>query len=220
MWNLWLQKKVWQRIFFTPFFCCCFWIQDPGSEINILDPQHWSLVTKTDWGWHETFFPRSITTLRFLMNPSNKDKCGQVFAHQGTLGNPVCEWPLVKQSKCGQNRHWPHPGAFYRDWLTRWIAALLTCMDRSRLKLGLRKSSFGEKYFIFLAVNAQPTLLGYVRRAFGQISWLFCSGQQVLASHWLEEYANFYYSTIYHWPILCYLEMVRHKQQTNIIFCH
>ncbi len=33
-------KKVWQQIFFTPVFCCCFWIRDPGPGINIPDPQH------------------------------------------------------------------------------------------------------------------------------------------------------------------------------------
>ncbi len=26
-------KIVWQQIFFTPLFCCCFWIRDPGSRI-------------------------------------------------------------------------------------------------------------------------------------------------------------------------------------------
>ena len=45
-------KKVWQQFFFTPFFCCCFWIRDPewvkirirdtGSGINIPYPQHCS----------------------------------------------------------------------------------------------------------------------------------------------------------------------------------
>ncbi len=58
MWNLWLQKKEWQQFFFfTPFFHCCFWIRDPrpgirdpgsgmgknhdpGSGIDIPDPQH------------------------------------------------------------------------------------------------------------------------------------------------------------------------------------
>ncbi len=34
MWNLWLQKMVWGKFFFTPVFCCCFWIRDPGSEIR------------------------------------------------------------------------------------------------------------------------------------------------------------------------------------------
>ncbi len=45
LWFLWLLKKVGQRIFFTPLFCCCFWIRDPGWTkvrigINIKDPQH------------------------------------------------------------------------------------------------------------------------------------------------------------------------------------
>ncbi len=32
-------KKVWQQIFFTPLFCCCFWIRDPGwVKIRIRDP--------------------------------------------------------------------------------------------------------------------------------------------------------------------------------------
>jgi hypothetical protein len=40
---LWLQKKVRQQLFFTPLFCCCFWIRIrvAGSGINIPDPQHW-----------------------------------------------------------------------------------------------------------------------------------------------------------------------------------
>jgi hypothetical protein len=48
--NLWLKKGVTKFFFFTPLFRCCFWIldprsgmgknQDPGSGINIPDPQH------------------------------------------------------------------------------------------------------------------------------------------------------------------------------------
>ncbi len=34
LWNLWLHKKLWQQIFFTPLFCCCFWIRDPRSGIR------------------------------------------------------------------------------------------------------------------------------------------------------------------------------------------
>jgi hypothetical protein len=44
-------KGMTTNCFFTPLFCCCFWIvdpgsgmgknQDPGSGINIPDPQHW-----------------------------------------------------------------------------------------------------------------------------------------------------------------------------------
>ncbi len=31
-------KRLWQKFFFTPFFCCCFWIRDPGwVKIRILD---------------------------------------------------------------------------------------------------------------------------------------------------------------------------------------
>ncbi len=43
------KKKYDNKFFFTPLFCCCFWIRDPGSEmgknqdlgsgINIPDPQ-------------------------------------------------------------------------------------------------------------------------------------------------------------------------------------
>jgi hypothetical protein len=37
-----------KNFFFTPLFCSCFWIRDPGwvksgSGINIPDPQHWLL---------------------------------------------------------------------------------------------------------------------------------------------------------------------------------
>ncbi len=50
-------KKVYnKKKFFTPLFCCCFWIrdprsgmgknQDPGSGINIPDPQHCLLSLK------------------------------------------------------------------------------------------------------------------------------------------------------------------------------
>ncbi len=47
LWYLWLQKMVGQIRFFLFFWCCC-WIrnpgmdknQDPGSGINIPDPQH------------------------------------------------------------------------------------------------------------------------------------------------------------------------------------
>ncbi len=28
------KKKLWQQIFFTNVFHCCFWIRDPGSEIR------------------------------------------------------------------------------------------------------------------------------------------------------------------------------------------
>ncbi len=28
--NLWLQKRYDKKNFFTPLFCCCFWIRDPG----------------------------------------------------------------------------------------------------------------------------------------------------------------------------------------------
>ncbi len=38
-------KKMYdKKFFFTPLFCCCFWIRDPGSGINIPDPQHWNIV--------------------------------------------------------------------------------------------------------------------------------------------------------------------------------
>jgi hypothetical protein len=34
------DKKVWQQIVFTPLFCCCFWIWDPGwVKIRIRDPR-------------------------------------------------------------------------------------------------------------------------------------------------------------------------------------
>ncbi len=46
-----ISKQSYDNNFFTPFFRCCFWIrdprsgmgknQDPGSGINIPDPQHW-----------------------------------------------------------------------------------------------------------------------------------------------------------------------------------
>ncbi len=32
--GIWLQKKIWQQIVFTPLFCCCFWILDPGSGMG------------------------------------------------------------------------------------------------------------------------------------------------------------------------------------------
>ncbi len=32
--KFWLQKKVLYQIFFTPLFCCCFWIRDPRSRIR------------------------------------------------------------------------------------------------------------------------------------------------------------------------------------------
>jgi hypothetical protein len=43
------KKSYDNKFFFTPLFCCCFWIRDPGwvkikdpgSGINIPDPQHW-----------------------------------------------------------------------------------------------------------------------------------------------------------------------------------
>ncbi len=34
LWNMWLQKKGMTKIFFTPLFCCCFWIQDPRSGMG------------------------------------------------------------------------------------------------------------------------------------------------------------------------------------------
>ncbi len=54
-------NKVWHQIFFTlSLFCCCFWIwdpgsgmgknQDPGSGINIQDPQHWMRPFLTVFG--------------------------------------------------------------------------------------------------------------------------------------------------------------------------
>ena len=53
--NLWLQKNVLQKIIFHPSLnSTCLWIrdpgsgmgknQDPGSGINITDPQHWLMV--------------------------------------------------------------------------------------------------------------------------------------------------------------------------------
>ncbi len=37
MWNLWLQKKVWQQLLFTPLFCC-FWIRDKHTGSATLVP--------------------------------------------------------------------------------------------------------------------------------------------------------------------------------------
>ncbi len=31
LWNLWLQKRYDNYFFFSPLFCCCFWIRDPRS---------------------------------------------------------------------------------------------------------------------------------------------------------------------------------------------
>jgi hypothetical protein len=55
MWNLWLQRKVWQQIFYHPSLLLLF--LDPGSGmgknqdlesgINIPDPQHWKREWKT-----------------------------------------------------------------------------------------------------------------------------------------------------------------------------
>ncbi len=83
LWNLWLQKIVWQLNFFTPFFCCCFWIwyrdlgsgmgknQDPGSGINILDPQHWAQHWKRRWdGWIEI-------EMRKTEQKEGEGKCGK-----------------------------------------------------------------------------------------------------------------------------------------------
>ncbi len=36
--TLWLQKKVWQQIFFTNVFHCCYWIRDPRSGIRDKHP--------------------------------------------------------------------------------------------------------------------------------------------------------------------------------------
>ena len=52
LWNLWLQKKVWQQIFFRPSLLLLFLdpgseTRDPGSGINIPDPQHCNQVCKT-----------------------------------------------------------------------------------------------------------------------------------------------------------------------------
>ncbi len=49
LWNFWLHKKVWQEIYFRPSLLLLFLDpgsgmgknQDPGSGINIPDPQHW-----------------------------------------------------------------------------------------------------------------------------------------------------------------------------------
>ncbi len=54
LWNLWLHKKVWQLIFFHLSLLLLFLDpgsgmgknQDPGSGINIPDPQHWTLTTR------------------------------------------------------------------------------------------------------------------------------------------------------------------------------
>ncbi len=53
---LWLQKKVWQQIFFHPSLLLLFLDpgsgmsknQDPGSGINIQDPQHWLEETQSE----------------------------------------------------------------------------------------------------------------------------------------------------------------------------
>jgi hypothetical protein len=34
------KKGMTTNFFFTPLFCCCFWIRDPRSGINIPVPQH------------------------------------------------------------------------------------------------------------------------------------------------------------------------------------
>ncbi len=79
LWNLWLQNKVWQKKFFTPLFCCWFWIRDPrsgirgpgwvkirirdpGSGINIPDPQHRVKL------WHSEYVPTGWTQNSTLKN--------------------------------------------------------------------------------------------------------------------------------------------------------
>ncbi len=41
-------KKVWQQFFFTPLFCCCFWIRDlRWVKIRIRDPGYLSRIRNT-----------------------------------------------------------------------------------------------------------------------------------------------------------------------------
>jgi hypothetical protein len=53
--------------FFSPLFYCCRGMgknQDPGSGINIPDPQHWSEVWDPD---HSTFKQKSLEKPGFLL---------------------------------------------------------------------------------------------------------------------------------------------------------
>ncbi len=60
-------KKGTIKNFFTPLFCWGIWIrdpgwvknQDPGSRINIPDPQHWN------WWWNSDFLKKNKFTLFF-----------------------------------------------------------------------------------------------------------------------------------------------------------
>ncbi len=44
---MWLQKKVGEQIFFSPLFCCCFWIWDPRSGIRDKHPGSSTLQSAT-----------------------------------------------------------------------------------------------------------------------------------------------------------------------------
>jgi hypothetical protein len=58
------KKNIWQKKFFTPLFCSCFWIRDlgsGGSGINIPDPQHYCQRFKGKGG-HANFYLKSANS--------------------------------------------------------------------------------------------------------------------------------------------------------------